>query len=39
MKELDEAINNLWWVGEISDEAKMWWDDHYKKALLEEASK
>lgn len=27
IKEIDEAMVSLWWQYEISDEAKMWWND------------
>ena len=29
LKELDDLISNAWWVGELSDPAKLWWNDNY----------
>ena len=36
LKEIDEAIANLWWGAEISDKAKLWWNDHYKEIIERE---
>jgi hypothetical protein len=39
LKEIDEAITNLWWSAEISDKAKLWWNDHYKEIVERELAK
>ena len=33
MKEIDEVLTNLWWSAEISDSAKLWWNDHYREIV------
>jgi hypothetical protein len=38
LKELDEAMTSLWYQAEISDEAKLFWNDLVAK-LKEEESK
>jgi len=39
LKEIDEAITNLWWAAEISDKAKLWWNDHYRLLMERELAK
>ena len=39
LKEIDEAITNLWWGAEISDTAKLWWNDHYQEIVERELAK
>ena len=39
LKEIDEAITNLWWATEISDTTKLWWNDHYKLLIERELAK
>jgi len=39
LKEIDEAMTSLWWQYEISDEAKLWWNDLVSKLMKEEESK
>jgi hypothetical protein len=39
LKEIDEAITNLWWGAEISDKAKLWWNDHYQEIVERELAK
>ena len=39
MKEIDEALANLWWSAEISDKAKLWWNDHYREIIERELAK
>ena len=39
LKEIDEAITNLWWGAEISDKAKLWWNDHYQELMERELAK
>lgn len=36
MKEIDQVMTNLWWIGEISDDAKMWWNDLCQQTLIQE---
>ena len=38
LKELDEVMTSLWWQYEISDEAKLWWNDLVSKLMKEEES-
>lgn len=38
LQELDEAMTSLWYQAEISDQAKMYWNDLVAK-LKEEVSK
>ena len=39
LKEIDEAITNLWWGAEISDKAKLGWNDHYQEVVERELAK
>jgi hypothetical protein len=39
LKEIDEAITSLWWGAEISDKAKLWWNDHYQEIVERELAK
>jgi len=39
MKEIDEALANLWWSAEISDRAKLWWNDHYQEIIERELAR
>jgi hypothetical protein len=39
MKEIDEALANLWWSAEISDKAKLWWNDHYREIIERELAR
>jgi len=39
MKEIDEVLANLWWSAEISDSAKLWWNDHYREIVERELAK
>ena len=43
LKELDEAMTSLWYQAEISDEAKMYWNDEIVPLIVaklkEEVSK
>ena len=39
MKEIDEALANLWWGAEISDKAKLWWNDHYQEIIERELAR
>jgi hypothetical protein len=36
LKELDEAMTSLWYQAEISDEAKLYWNDLVAKLKEEE---
>ena len=38
LKELNEVMTSLWWQYEISDEAKLWWNDLVSKLMKEEES-
>ena len=39
LKELDEAMTSLWYQAEISDEAKLYWNDLVAKLREEEGNK
>jgi hypothetical protein len=39
LKEIDEALTSLWWSAEISDNAKLWWNDHYQRLIERELAK
>lgn len=39
LKEINEALTNLWWSAEISDNAKLWWNDHYQQLTERELAK
>jgi hypothetical protein len=39
LREIDEAISSLWWSAEISDKAKLWWNDHYQEITERELAK
>jgi len=39
LKEIDEALTNLWWAAEISDTTKLWWNDHYQEIVEREGMK
>jgi len=39
VREIDEAISILWFNGEISDQAKLWWNDHYQELMELELAK
>ena len=39
LKEINEALTNLWWNAEISDNAKLWWNDHYQQLMERELAK
>ncbi len=39
LKEIDEAITNLWWSAEISDKTKLWWHDQYREIVETELAK
>ena len=39
IREIDEALTNLWWSAEISDKAKLWWNDHCREIMEKELAK
>lgn len=39
LKEINEALTNLWWSAEISDNAKLWWNDHYQQLMERQLAK
>ena len=39
LKEIDEALTSLWWSAEISDNAKLWWNDHYQQLMERELAR